>query len=107
MGSTSSGCCVSPGSAYHVLLTWNRHQEIKISSTTYSSQPQHGSGVIREDCLQLTAWSGVIREVLVYWGVTPQQQPGSYQGGEMMMMKSVFWWWFSECRRSSDLKKLT
>ena len=27
-----------------------------------------------------------------YWGLTPQQQPGSYQGGEMMMMKSVFWW---------------
>ena len=24
---------------------------------------------------------------LVYWGLTPQQQPGSYQGGEMMMMK--------------------
>ena len=21
-----------------------------------------------------------------------EQQPGSYQGGEMMMMKSVFWW---------------
>ena len=29
---------------------------------------------------------------LVYWGVTPQQQPGAYQGGEMMMMKSVIWW---------------
>ena len=29
---------------------------------------------------------------LVYWGLTPQQQPGSHQGGEMMMMKSVFWW---------------
>ena len=29
---------------------------------------------------------------MVYWGLTPQQQPGSYQGGEMMMMKSVFWW---------------
>ena len=29
---------------------------------------------------------------LVYWGLTPQQQPGSYQDGEMMMMKSVFWW---------------
>ena len=28
---------------------------------------------------------------MVYWGLTPQQQPGSYQGGEMMM-KSVFWW---------------
>ena len=26
-----------------------------------------------------------------YWGLTPQQQPGSYQGGEMTM-KSVFWW---------------
>ena len=25
-------------------------------------------------------------------GLVPQQQPGSYQGGEMMMMKSVFWW---------------
>ena len=26
-------------------------------------------------------------------GLTPQQQPGSYQGGEMMMMmKPVFWW---------------
>ena len=24
-------------------------------------------------------------------GLTPQQQPGSYHGGEMMM-KSVFWW---------------
>ena len=30
---------------------------------------------------------------LVYWGLTPQQQPGSYQGGEMMMMMNpVFWW---------------
>ena len=29
---------------------------------------------------------------LVYKGLTPQQQPGSYQGGKMMMMKSVFWW---------------
>ena len=29
--------------------------------------------------------------VLVYWGLTPQEQPGSYQGGEMMM-KSVLWW---------------
>ena len=29
---------------------------------------------------------------LVFWGLTPQQQPGSYQGGKMMMMKSVFWW---------------
>ena len=34
--------------------------------------------------------------VFVYLGLTPQQQPGSYQGGEMMMMKSVFWWRKSE-----------
>ena len=36
--------------------------------------------------ISLTPASG-----LVYWGLTPQQQPGSYQSGEMMM-KSVFWW---------------
>ena len=35
----------------------------------------------------MLSWFG-----LVYWGLAPQQQPGSYQGGEMMMMKSVFWW---------------
>ena len=29
---------------------------------------------------------------LVYWSLTTQQQPGSYQGGEMMTMKSVIWW---------------
>ena len=36
----------------------------------------------------LLGWSG-----LVYWGLTPQQHPGSYQGGEMMMMKCQFHWW--------------
>ena len=29
---------------------------------------------------------------MVYCGLTPRQQPGSYQGGEIMMVKSVFWW---------------
>ena len=38
-------------------------------------------------------WLAVCAIGLVYWGLTPQQQPGSYQGGEMMMMKSVFFWW--------------
>ena len=27
---------------------------------------------------------------LVYWGLTSQQQPGSYQGSEMVMMKNQF-----------------
>ena len=27
---------------------------------------------------------------LVYWGLTPQQQPGSYQGDEMMMISREF-----------------
>ena len=41
---------------------------------------------------------------LVYWGLTPQQQPGSYQGGEMMM-KSVFWWRKPEYpEETTDLK---
>ena len=45
---------------------------------------------------------------LVYWGLTPQQQPGSYQGGEMMMMKSVFWWRKSEYpEETTDLRQVT
>ena len=65
---------------------------------------------------------------LVYWGLTPQQQPGSYQGGEMMMMmmmmmammtmmmammmmmmmKSVFWWREPEYpEETTDLRQVT
>ena len=45
---------------------------------------------------------------LVYWGLTPQQQPGSYQGGEMMMMKSVFWWRKPEyLEETTDLWQVT
>ena len=41
---------------------------------------------------KVTLENNLIFEVgLVFRGLTPQQQPGSYQGGEMMM-KSVFWW---------------
>ena len=44
---------------------------------------------------------------LVYWGWTPQQQPGSYQGGEMMM-KSVFWWRKPEYpEETTDLRQVT
>ena len=44
---------------------------------------------------------------LVYWGLTPQQQPGSYQGGEMMM-KSVFWWRKPEHpEETTDLRQVT
>ena len=43
---------------------------------------------------------------LVYWGLTPQQQPGSYQGGEMM--KSVFWWRKPEYpEETTDLRQVT
>ena len=42
---------------------------------------------------QSVVYSRLVWFGLVYWCLTPQQQPGSYQGGEMMMMmKSVFWW---------------
>ena len=46
----------------------------------------------------------------MYWGLTPQQQPGSYQGGEMMMMmmKSVFWWRKPEySEETTDLRQGT
>ena len=45
---------------------------------------------------------------LVSWGLTPQQQPGSYQGGEMMMMKTVFWWRKPEYpEETTDLRQVT
>ena len=45
---------------------------------------------------------------LVYWGLTPQQQPGSYQGGEMMTMKSVIWWRKPEYpEETTDLRQVT
>ena len=45
---------------------------------------------------------------LGYWGLTPQQQPGSYQGGEMMMMKSVIWWRKPEYpEETTDLRQVT
>ena len=45
---------------------------------------------------------------LVYWGITPQQQPGSYQGGGMMMMKSVIWWRKPEYpEETTDLRQVT
>ena len=45
---------------------------------------------------------------LVYWSLTPQQKPGSYQGGEMMMMKSVFWWRKPEYpEETTDLRQVT
>ena len=48
-----------------------------------------------------------VRFGLVYWSLTPQQQPGSYQGGEMMM-KSVFWWRKPEYpEETTDLRQAT
>ena len=46
-------------------------------------------------------------KVWFYWGLTPQQQPGSYQGGEMMM-KSVLWWRKPEYpEETTDLRQVT
>ena len=45
--------------------------------------------------------------LFIYWGLTPQQQPGSYQGGGMMM-KSVFWWRKPEYpEETTDLRQVT
>ena len=49
----------------------------------------------------------IVCHSLVYWGLMPQQQPGSYQGGEMMM-KSVFWWRKPEYpEETTDLRQVT
>ena len=52
-------------------------------------------------------WAFKLMDGLVYRGLTPQQQPGSYQGGEMMM-KSVFWWRKWEYpEETTDLQQVT
>ena len=55
------------------------------------------------------AWQATIRGQVWFGfrGLTPQQQPGSYQGGEMMM-KSVFWWRKPEHpEETTDLRQVT
>ena len=65
--------------------------------------PQVLNRLIRLFFVIFSVWFG-----LVYWGLTPQQQPGSYQGGEMMMMKSVFWWRKPEYpEETTDLRQIT
>ena len=57
-------------------------------------------------------WQTLAKDVTLFglvWfrGLTPQQQPGSYQGGEMMM-KSVFWWRKPEHpEETTDLRQVT
>ena len=47
-------------------------------------------------------------DVPFYWGLTPQQQPVSREGGEMMMTKSVFRWRKPEYpEESTDLRQVT
>ena len=51
---------------------------------------------------------GCLGAGLGFLGLTPQQQPGSFQGGEMMMMKSVFWWRKPEYpEKTTDLRQIT
>ena len=50
---------------------------------------------------------GCLGAGLGFLGLTPQQQPGSFQGGEMMM-KSVFWWRKPEYpEKITDLRQIT
>ena len=60
----------------------------------------HSTGIFPYD-------SDIFTDDLVYWGLTPQQHPGSYQGSEMMM-KSVFWWRKPEYpEETTDLRQVT
>ena len=69
----------------------NRPNQTKPNQTTVSSDKTHPK-----------------TNSSVHWGLTPQQQPGSYQGGEMMMMKSVFWWRKPEYpEESTDHRQVT
>ena len=58
-------------------------------------------------CRQLRPSSRREHGLVWFRGLTPQQQPGSYQGGEMMM-KSVFWWRKPEHpEETTDLRQVT
>ena len=59
--------------------------------------------------LECAIQTELVVELGLVWfrGLTPQQQPGSYQGGEMMM-KSVFWWRKPEHpEETTDLRQVT
>ena len=65
------------------------YDRVTLPRTCSYSQPECYSGLV---------W---------FRGLTPQQQPGSYQGGEMMM-KSVFWWRKPEHpEETTDLRQVT
>ena len=84
------------GRTWHLLVTW--------SAEVWSSprSPWQSCGVRRGYCGRKVWFIG-----LVHWGLTPQQQPGSYQGGEMMM-KSVIWWRKPEYpEETTDLRQVT
>ena len=82
------------------LHTENRllHSSRSIRVYSYAIRAENGASGV----------STLYERFLVYWGLTPQQQPGSYQGGEMMMMKSVFWWRKPEYpEETTDLRQVT
>ena len=90
-------------------------QSGKTNSTSPSRAPQEehplefqfGEGTPAEWRAQFGGRLQAYQDGLVYWGLTPQQQPGSYQGGEMMM-KSVFWWRKPEYpEETNDLRQVT
>ena len=97
------------GSATHSCCTIRLgHTQTKSSSNEICSEPQrteseNGNRVITV-CLR---FFDRVDYRLVYRGLTPQQQPGSYEGGEMMM-KSVFWWRKPEYpEETTDLRQVT
>ena len=70
-------------------MIWEKMVTLHIDDSVTPKQQPHRLGLV---------W---------FRGLTPQQQPGSYQGGEMMM-KSVFWWRKPEHpEETTDLRQVT
>ena len=70
---------------------YDRVLRISVNIATKAFCPMCFLFVYSESCFYTFGRIDWVGWFWFYWGVTPQQQPGSYQGGEMMM-KSVFWW---------------
>ena len=93
---------ISPDNVLDILDVAKLYSLIDVKSAAMSYILQHFESVAQRQ--------GHVRleyDLVWFRGLTPQQQPGSYQGGEMMM-KSVFWWRKPEHpEETTDLRQVT
>ena len=96
------------------IIYYNYHLKHNLTFETGSSGVQGKAVYTLPPSYKFCKWTVhlwyMARDHVVWFigGLTPQQQPGSYQGSEMMMMKSVIWWRKPEYpEETTDLRQVT